>query len=960
MWRQSLHIAKKEFLTFFASPAAFLFIAAFLATTLFIFFWVETFFARNLADLRSLFQWMPLLLIFLVAALTMRLWSEERRMGTFEFLVTQPVSSVSLVAGKFMASLLLVGLTLLLTLPLPITVSMLGELDWGPVWGGYLATFFLAAAYLGIGLTVSLVSENQIISLIITVVICSLFYLIGMPVLTALFSAETAEILKLMGTGSRFTSVARGVLDLADIYYYLSLAAVFLLLNIYFLESRRWASPGNRLTHRRWQFLLGLMIANLLVANVSLSRIQPLRADLTQGQLYTISPATQKSLVSLKEPLLIRGYFSKKTNPFLAPLLPQLKDLIEEYAAYGNGRVRVEFIDPTVDAEQEEQAATIYGIKPVPMQIKEKSETSVVNVYFNVVVRYGDQFEVLGFRDLIETKSQSEGDVQVALRNPEYDITRTIKKVLNEYQSQGDLYAYLTNPVKFTGYVSNAKFLPEPLQQYKSKMMAALEKSKIAANGQFDYELIDPTANDAQAAEKIAKQFGFLPMRANPKDQHGFYFYMLLADGKKAIQLPLPQDAEAIETSGFQQTLESAVKRFSTGFVKKIGLYVPPAVKQNPLLQQYGMPSGRHFQQLRQRLTANYDVEVVDLETARVDEDIDVLMVLAPQQLKNNEVFAIDQFLMRGGTVIIASGAAEAKFTQNVLSAAPYASGLKDWLKHLDISIDNTLVLDPQNILIPLPVTRNVGGAPVQEIKMLHYPYAIDVRGSALNEDHLITAGFNQMPIIWASPLTISVDKTELTVTELMRSSEQSWTSTSMQILPEFDKFPESGFPHDTQAKSQLLGAVIEGKFESFYKGKTSPLQNDQQNNSANMTNSIIEHSLPSARLVIFSSNEFLSDQTLRLLASANGNFSLNTINLIENTVDWALEDSALLSIRNRGYFSRTLTPLTRSKKLFWEYLNYALALGGLLVVYLIYRVYQQSRQRYYRLLLEEANVDVR
>ncbi|MEE9411736.1 MAG: Gldg family protein, partial [Methylococcales bacterium] len=800
----------------------------------------------------------------------------------------------------------------------------------------------------------------QIISLIITVVICSLFYLIGTPVLTALFSAETAEILKLMGTGSRFTSVARGVLDLADIYYYLSLAAVFLLLNIYFLESRRWASPGNRLTHRRWRILLGLMITNLLVANVSLSRIQPLREDLTQGRLYTISSATQQALAHLKEPLLIRGYFSAKTHPFLAPLLPQLKDLIEEYAAYGNGRVRVEFIDPTVDAEQEEQAATIYGIKPVPLQIKEKSGTSVVNVYFNVVVRYGDQFEVLGFRDLIDTKSQSEGDVQVALRNPEYDITRTIRKVLNEYQSQGDLYAYLTNPVKFTGYVSNAEFLPGPLKTYKSKMMEALEKSKIAANGQFDYELIDPTANGGQAAETIAKQFGFLPMRANQKDQHGFYFYMLLADGKKAIQLPLPQDTEAIETSDFQQTLEHAVKRFSTGFVKKIGLYVPPAVKQNPLLQQYRMPSGRHFQQLRQRLTTNYDVEVVDLETARVAEDIDVLMVLAPQQLKNNEVFAIDQFLMRGGTVIIASGAAEAKFTQNALSAAPYVSGLKDWLKHLDISIDNTLVLDSQNILIPLPVTRNVGGVPIQEIKMLQYPYAIDVRGTGLDEDHLITTGFSQMPIIWASPLTISVDKTALTVTELMRSSEQSWTSTSMQILPEFDKFPESGFPHDTQAKSQLLGAVIEGKFESFYKGKTSPLQSAQQNNSANMTNSIIEHSLPSARLVIFSSNEFLSDQTLRLLASANGNFSLNTINLIENTVDWALEDSALLSIRNRGYFSRTLKPLTPSKKLFWEYLNYALALGGLLVVYVIYKVYQQNRQRYYQLLLEETAVDVR
>jgi ABC-2 type transport system permease protein len=557
--------------------------------------------------------------------------------------------------------------------------------------------------------------------------------------------------------------------------------------------------------------------------------------------------------------------------------------------------------------------------------------------------------------------------MQIALRNPEYDITRTIKKVLKEYQSQGDLYAYLTNPVKFTGYISNSTLLPGPLKQYKTKVMAALEKSKIAANGQFDYELVDPAVNGAQAAETIAKQFGFLPMRASQKDQHGFYFYMLLADGKKAIQLPLPQDAEAIETSDFQQTLEHAVKRFSTGFVKKIGLYVPPAVKQNPLLQQYRMPSGRHFQRLRQRLTANYDVEVVDLETARVGEDVDVLMVLAPQQLKNNEVFAIDQFLMRGGTVVIASGAAQAKFTQNALSAAPYDSGLNDWLKHLHISIDNTLVLDPQNMVIPLPVTRNVGGAPVQEIKMLQYPYAIDVRDKGLNEEHLITAGFNQMPIIWASPLTISIDKTALTVTELMRSSEQSWTSSSMQVLPEVDKYPESGFPRDTTVKSQLLGAVIEGEFESFYKGKKSPLAETQQNSddgqqhsSTSMTDSIIEHSLPSARLVIFSSNEFLSDQTLRLFASANGNFSLNTINLIENTMDWALEDSALLSIRNRGYFSRTLKPQERSNELFWEYLNYALALGGLFVVYLIYRVYQQRRQRYYRQLLEEVDVDVR
>jgi ABC-2 type transport system permease protein len=138
-----LAIFRKEFNAFFASPAAWLFLGTFLAVNLFIFFWAEAFFARNLADVKPLFEWMPILLIFLVAALTMRSWSEERRAGTLESLLTSPVSPLQLVLGKFAASLALVALALLLTLPLPLTVALLGDLDWGPVVGGYLASLFL-------------------------------------------------------------------------------------------------------------------------------------------------------------------------------------------------------------------------------------------------------------------------------------------------------------------------------------------------------------------------------------------------------------------------------------------------------------------------------------------------------------------------------------------------------------------------------------------------------------------------------------------------------------------------------------------------------------------------------------------------------------------------------------------------------------------------------------------------
>jgi ABC-2 type transport system permease protein len=264
-----LRVARKEMATFFASPVAYLFLAAFLAVNLFIFFWVATFFARNIADVQPLFQWMPVLLIFLVAAVTMRLWSEERRAGTLEMLLTAPVSPTRLVLGKFVACLALVAIALALTLPLPVTVSFLGPLDWGPVVGAYIASLFLAAAYIAIGLYVSSRSENQIVSLLGTVLICAVFYLIGTNAIAGLFGYGTADFLKLLGTGSRFDSITRGVIDVRDLYYYISIVGVFLTLNVFSLERLRWAAAGGRSQrHQRWRLVAVLFIAEFVIDNV--------------------------------------------------------------------------------------------------------------------------------------------------------------------------------------------------------------------------------------------------------------------------------------------------------------------------------------------------------------------------------------------------------------------------------------------------------------------------------------------------------------------------------------------------------------------------------------------------------------------------------------------------------------------------------------------------------------------
>ena len=241
--RKTLTIARKELEGFFGSSIALIFLTIFLVVTLFVFFWVSGFFARGIADIRPLFRWMPLTLIFLVAALTMRQWSEEQRSGTIEMLMTLPMAPWQVVLGKFLAVMALVGVALLLTLPIPIVVAMLGPLDWGPVIGGYLAALLLAAAYAALGQWLSALTDSPIVALLAD----------RRDRRAALPGRHTARdatwpaapasgLLRGVGTGSRFDSIERGVIDLRDLVYYLSLCALFLLLTVFTLDRKRWST----------------------------------------------------------------------------------------------------------------------------------------------------------------------------------------------------------------------------------------------------------------------------------------------------------------------------------------------------------------------------------------------------------------------------------------------------------------------------------------------------------------------------------------------------------------------------------------------------------------------------------------------------------------------------------------------------------------------------------------------
>ncbi|MFH1491622.1 MAG: ABC transporter permease subunit [Pseudomonadota bacterium] len=220
--QQSLHILSKELKDYFISPIAYIVITIFLVVTGWFFF--STFFLYNQADLRNFFNLLPFTFSFIIPAITMRLFSEELNVGSYEILLTLPVTFGDVIIGKFLAGVLFVGAALLPTLSYPICVSLLGDLDWGPVLGGYVGAMLLASAYTAIGIFASSLTRNQIVAFIVGTVICLALTLIDQMLL--FFPGRILGVVGYIGTDFHFKNVAKGIIDSRDILYFFSVVFI--------------------------------------------------------------------------------------------------------------------------------------------------------------------------------------------------------------------------------------------------------------------------------------------------------------------------------------------------------------------------------------------------------------------------------------------------------------------------------------------------------------------------------------------------------------------------------------------------------------------------------------------------------------------------------------------------------------------------------------------------------------
>ena len=236
-------VLRRELASYFATPVAYVFIVIYLIMSAAFTFYLGGFYEREIADLEPFFRFHPWLYLFLVPAIGMRLWAEERKFGTVELLLTLPITATEAVLGKFLAAWLFIGLALALTFPIWITVNVLGQPDNGVILTGYLGSWLMAGGFLAISACLSAATRNQVIAFILAVVVCFLFLLSGLPMVLDLFRGwlpqTVVDGIANLSFLVHFSSISRGVIDLRDLLYFVLVIGFWLAANRIVLELKK-------------------------------------------------------------------------------------------------------------------------------------------------------------------------------------------------------------------------------------------------------------------------------------------------------------------------------------------------------------------------------------------------------------------------------------------------------------------------------------------------------------------------------------------------------------------------------------------------------------------------------------------------------------------------------------------------------------------------------------------------
>jgi len=391
-------VFQREFISYFSSPTGYVFITLFVFLSAVAAFWQERFFLNNLANLDQLNAWFPYLLIFLVPAITMSLWADERRQGTEELLLTLPASDAGVLMGKYLAALGIYTVALAFSASHVVVLFWLGSPDLGMLFSTYLGYWLAGAALLPLGILASLVTDNLTIAFILGSALCALF----------VFLREAGNIVRggwqrlaeQLSVPEQFRDLASGVVTVSALVYFIALPAAILYLCVKLVGRRRWPSgPGAT----RLGFHYGLRAACLLVAAFALTLIASrtgARADVTSESVHSLSEDTRKIILSLdpRRPVSIQAYLSPEVPRSYLPVRNNISALLREFSAIGRDRINVRILEPVKYSPEAREARERYGIQPFRVPLTEESASSNNEIFLGLVFSSGgEEFVIPAF-----------------------------------------------------------------------------------------------------------------------------------------------------------------------------------------------------------------------------------------------------------------------------------------------------------------------------------------------------------------------------------------------------------------------------------------------------------------------------------------------------------------------------------------------------------------------------------